>query len=203
MTEEGKPHFIDIIQWFVLDSGYIRDNEGADDRMSLELEFNPEAARNAPKHFNDKSPAEITDWFTAIAREATAQPRALDALEDAFLKQLKSLSAYADLYTAAAVKLEKGQDTQDGVTRSLKVFMPGITGGIDAMLRRAVAVSSGIAKLKGPQVHPAVKYLAGEAGKLTEDDYTALAKPLRVLATALAKSSAAAPPPPKRKFVGS
>lgn len=168
--------------------------------MALEQAFNLDLVKSAPSSLSSKSLQDATDWLATLA---TGGPCAAELAEEAFLKQLKSQSAYADLVDLAVTKLEKGGSTPDAAAKSLAALMPGIDrDGIEGALRKRALLFAGIAKLRGADAHPALKYFGDEAAKLSDDDFKALAKPLRLFSAALSKSKLPPPAPAKRGWVG-
>lgn len=167
--------------------------------MALEQAFNLDLVKSAPSSLSNKSLQDATDWLAALA---TGGPRAAEIVEEAFLKQLKSQSAYADLVDLAVTKIEKG-GAPDVAAKSLAAMMPGIDrDGIEGALRKRAVLFAGIARLRGADAHPALKYFGDEASKLSDEDFKALAKPLRLFSAALSKSKLPPPAPAKRGWAG-
>lgn len=163
--------------------------------MALSTEFNPEAARALVTQLINKTPGEIEAVFSAIG---TPTQKSIDALEDAFVKDLKRETMYADLYDALAVRVEKNKDNPDFIAKTVADFR---AGGIAGIVQPKVAVYAALAKLK-PGLHPVLKTFAEEGARLTDIDYAEVTKPLRLMTAALKKINQPLAAPAPRKFVG-
>jgi hypothetical protein len=68
-------------------------------------------------------------------------------------------------------------------------------------MRNNAAAAAELLKARGASAHPAVKFCADESAKLSDDDFKALVKPLRLLVQTVAKAKLPAPQAP-RGWVG-
>ena len=123
-------------------------------------------------------------------------------VEDAFLKRLKGLATYTDMFSNAAAALDTGKGDPDAQTRMLGALIPAIKSeGLEGFMRNNATAAAELLKARGAAAHPAVKFCAEESAKLSDDDFKALAKPLRLLVQTVAKAKLPAPKAP-RAWVG-
>ena len=127
----------------------------------------------------------------------TPTPAAPAAAEDAFLKRLKGLTTYTDMFATAAASADPAS-----TGKMITSVVPAVAKeGLEGFMRNTAATAAAIAKEKGANAHPATRYCADEFGKLSDDDFKGLVKPLRVMVQAIQKSKLPAPQAP-RAWVG-
>jgi hypothetical protein len=118
--------------------------------------------------------------------------------EDAFLKRLKSLATYADMFSNAAASIDTGRSDPGSASKLVTAIVPGVAKeGLEGFLRNTAATAATLAKEKGAAAHPATVFFAQESAKLGDDDFKNLAKPLRLLVQTIAKAKIPAPQAPR------
>jgi hypothetical protein len=124
------------------------------------------------------------------------------AAEDAFLKRLKGLTAYTDMFSSAAATLDTGHGDPASQSRMLGSLVPAIAKeGLEGFMRNNAQAAAELVKARGAAAHPAVKLCADESAKISDDDFKALVKPLRLLVQTIAKAKLPYPQAP-RGWVG-
>lgn len=124
------------------------------------------------------------------------------ASEEAFLKTLKNLGVYNDMFSSASAGIDAKRSDPAGAAKTLTGLIPAMAKeGVPGFLLNTAATAAGIVKDKGPAAHPATRYFAEECAKLNEEDFKNLTKPLRILVQATQKAKLPAPQAP-RGWVG-
>ncbi|MEZ0226112.1 MAG: hypothetical protein ACAH83_16270 [Alphaproteobacteria bacterium] len=156
--------------------------------MALEQDFNPAAATDAFYLLRDKTLPETAEWLSRLERQS---PEMLAGVEASLLQSLTFEKMYTRLYDAIITSVESGRDKPDFARKILNDCFGGIDrDGIDGMLRKRALICKGLAQTRGAQTHPAIRFYADEASRLTDEDYKGLVKPLRLLNEAIVKASA-------------
>ncbi len=158
---------------------------------------------NLAKAVNAMSLSQAGDWLSKFQQDAATDAGLGALVEEAFIKNLKSQSLYADMLSGAASDLDTGRGKPDAVRKTLGSLIPGMdSSGIEGLLRKDALIFSGIAKVRGTAAHPAIKLYADEAAKFSDDDFKNLAKPLRLLVQTMSKAKSIPLQPVKRGWVG-
>ncbi|TAL30988.1 MAG: hypothetical protein EPN97_11675 [Alphaproteobacteria bacterium] len=130
------------------------------------------------------------------------EPQQPAASEEAFLKGLKSMAMYTDMFTNAAASIDTKRSDPAAAAKTLTSMVPALAKeGVGPFLLRNAVTAADLLKTKGTTAHPAVRFYAEECAKLNENDFRDLAKPLRLFVQAVQKSKLPAPQAP-RGWVG-
>jgi hypothetical protein len=168
--------------------------------MPAGSDFNLE---NLAKAVTSMSLSQAGDWLTKFQQDAAGDPGLAALVEEAFVKNLKSQSLYADMISSAASDLDTGRSKPDTVRKMLGSLIPGMdSSGIEGVLRKDALIFSGIAKIRGSATHPSIKLYADESAKFSDDDFKNLGKPLRLLVQTISKAKSVPIQPVKRAWVG-
>ena len=140
------------------------------------------------------------DETTPATPTQPAAPAAVS--EDAFLKRLKGLALYTDMFSNAAANIDAKRSDTSAAAKMVTAVVPAVAKeGLEAFMRNNAAMATALLKEKGAMAHPATKYLAEESAKLSDDDFRGLVKPLHLTVLAVQKAKLPAPQAP-RAWVG-
>lgn len=118
--------------------------------------------------------------------------------EEAFLKGLKGMAMYTDMFSNAAATIDTKRSDPAAAAKTLTSVVPALAKeGVGPFLLRNAVTAAELLKARGSMAHPAVRFYAEECAKLNEDDFRDLVKPLRLFVQAVQKSKLPAPQAPR------
>jgi hypothetical protein len=164
-------------------------------QMGLGQEFNLDIANRAAQIVSGMTFRQAAEWCADLPKKTAGQPALLQSIEDSFVKHFRSQFLYNSVHDASAASIELGRDMPDATRRLLNTFRPGADKeGIDGLLRKNAAVCAKLLELRGAESHPVIRFYAEATAALTEEDFSGLAKPLRLFSRACSQAAASFTP---------